>query len=139
MPRPVLEWEKRLGRRLTLHDLHILKAVAQSGSMAQAARALGMSQPSVSEAIAKLEAALRVRLLDRGPRGIEPTIYADALLWRESRSCPMSCSRGSVTSSFWQIPLPERYGSDVPRALQADLCQPSSTGCRARIQKLRFT
>jgi len=83
MPRLVLEWEKRLGRRLTLRDLYILKTVAQSGSMAKAARTLGMSQPSVSEAIAKLEAALRVRLLDRGPRGIEPTIYASALLRRE--------------------------------------------------------
>jgi DNA-binding transcriptional LysR family regulator len=83
MPRPVMEWEKRLSRRLTLRDLHILKTVAQSGSMAKAARSLGMSQPSVSEAVAKLEDALRVRLLDRGPRGIEPTIYADALLRRE--------------------------------------------------------
>src|SRR5262245_31228399 len=83
MPRPMLEWEKRLGRRLSLRDLHILKTVARAGSMAKGARDLGMSQPSVSEAIAKLEAALRVRLLDRGPRGIEPTIYADALLRRE--------------------------------------------------------
>jgi DNA-binding transcriptional LysR family regulator len=83
MPRPVLELDKRLGRRLTLRDLHILKTVAQSGSMAKAARSLGMSQPSVSEAIAKLEATLRVRLLDRSPRGTEPTIYANALLRRE--------------------------------------------------------
>src|SRR5215813_2008992 len=83
MPRPVLEWEKPLGRRLSLRDLHILKTVARAGSMAKAARELGMSQPSVSEAVAKLEAALRVRLLDRGPRGIQPTIYADALLRRE--------------------------------------------------------
>jgi DNA-binding transcriptional LysR family regulator len=51
--------------------------------MAKAARDLGMAQPSVSEAIAKLGAALRVRLLARGPRGIQPTIYADALLRRE--------------------------------------------------------
>jgi len=42
-----------------------------------------MSQPAVSEAIANLEAALRVRLLDRSPRGVEPTIYAAALLKRE--------------------------------------------------------
>jgi DNA-binding transcriptional LysR family regulator len=83
MPRPVQEWEKRLGRRLTLRGLHILKTVVQSGSMAKAARGLGMSQPSVSEAIANLEATLRVRLLDRSPRGIEPTIYANALLRRE--------------------------------------------------------
>jgi DNA-binding transcriptional LysR family regulator len=82
MPRPVLEWERRLGRRLTLRDLHILKTVVASGSMAEAARTLGMSQPSVSEAMANLEAAVRVRMLDRGPRGIEPTIYAAALLRR---------------------------------------------------------
>src|SRR5262249_60647877 len=67
MPRPVLGWEKRLGRRFTLHDLHILKAVAQSGSIAQAARALGMSQPSVSEASAHLHAALPGRVLHPRP------------------------------------------------------------------------
>jgi DNA-binding transcriptional LysR family regulator len=50
--------------------------------MAKAAPHLAMSQPAVSEAIAHLENALRVRLLDRGPRGIEPTIYANALLKR---------------------------------------------------------
>src|SRR5262245_34647229 len=83
MPRPMPEWEKRLRRRLTLRDLHTLKTVARAGSMAKAARDLGMSQPSVSEAMAKLETALRVRLLDRGPRGIQPTMYADALLRRE--------------------------------------------------------
>src|SRR5262249_54792879 len=82
MPRPVLEWERRLGRRLTLRDLHILEAVVAAGSMAKAARTLGMSQPSVSEAMTNLEAAVRVRMLDRGPRGIEPTIYATALLRR---------------------------------------------------------
>jgi DNA-binding transcriptional LysR family regulator len=50
--------------------------------MAKAALHLSMSQSAVSEAIAHLEDALRVRLLDRGPQGIEPTIYADALLKR---------------------------------------------------------
>ena len=39
-----------------------------------------MSQPAVSKAIADMEHALRVRLLDRSPRGVEPTIYARALL-----------------------------------------------------------
>jgi DNA-binding transcriptional LysR family regulator len=41
-----------------------------------------MSQPAVSEAIASLEAALGVRLLDRHAQGVESTIYADALLKR---------------------------------------------------------
>ena len=50
--------------------------------MAKAARQLAMTQPSVSAAIANLEHMLGVRLLDRSPRGIEPTIYADAMLKR---------------------------------------------------------
>ncbi len=50
--------------------------------MAKGAAHLGMSQPAVSEAVANLESALEVPLLDRSPRGIEPTVYARALLKR---------------------------------------------------------
>jgi DNA-binding transcriptional LysR family regulator len=76
------QWESRIGRRLKLRDLHILAAVVQWGSMAKAAAHLAMSQPAVSESVANLEAALRVRLLDRSTRGVEPTRYARALLKR---------------------------------------------------------
>ena len=77
-----MEWESRLGRRLRVRDLYILSTVVKSGGMAKAARQLAMTQPSVSAAIANLEHLLGVRLLDRSPRGIEPTIYADAMLKR---------------------------------------------------------
>jgi DNA-binding transcriptional LysR family regulator len=77
-----MEWESRLGRRFRVRDLYILSPVVKSGGMAKAARQLGMTQPSVSAAIANLEHMLGVRLLDRSPRGIEPTIYADAMLKR---------------------------------------------------------
>src|SRR5262249_32320087 len=40
------------------------------------------SQSAVSQAIAALEDALKVRLLDRTPRGVEPTVYAEAILRR---------------------------------------------------------
>src|SRR3954469_4771965 len=83
MPQPIMEWESRISRRVRLRDLYILSAVADAGrGMAKAAIGLRMSQPSISEAIANLESALRVRLLDRSPRGVEPTIYANALLRR---------------------------------------------------------
>ncbi len=82
MATPTLVWESRIGRRLKLRDLHILFAVVQWGSMAKAAAHLGMSQPAISEAVAGLEDTLRVRLLDRSTRGVEPTIYARALLKR---------------------------------------------------------
>lgn len=82
MPRATPDWESRIGRRLRLRDLHILSTVAKWGSMAKAASHLAMSQPAVSEAIASLEAALGVRLLDRTPQGVGPTLYASALLKR---------------------------------------------------------
>lgn len=75
-------WMDRIGKRMKLRDLYILSAVVRWGSMAKAASHLGMSQPAVSEAIASLETALGVRLLNRHAQGVESTIYADALLKR---------------------------------------------------------
>src|SRR5262249_17220387 len=77
-----LNWESRIGRRVRLRDLHVLFAVVQHGSMAGAGVQIGISQSAVSQAIAALEHALAVRLLDRTPRGVAPTMYADALIRR---------------------------------------------------------
>ena len=82
MARATWDWEGRIGQRVKLRDLHILSAVVRWGSMAKAASHLAMSQSAVSEAIANLEDALGVRLLDRSAQGIQSTIYADALLKR---------------------------------------------------------
>jgi DNA-binding transcriptional LysR family regulator len=75
-----VNWEARIGRRVRLRDLHVLFAVVQSGSMAKAAAQLGITQSAISQMIADLEHALGVRLLDRSPRGVEPTVYGNALL-----------------------------------------------------------
>jgi len=77
-----IDWEGQIGRRLRLRDLHVFHAVVQQRSMVRAAVQLGVSQPAVSEVIADLEHALGVRLLDRSPQGVEPTMYGDALLKR---------------------------------------------------------
>src|ERR1700742_1712338 len=77
-----IDWDQRIGRRVRLRDLHVLSATVQAGSMAKAAVALGVSQPVVSEAIADLEAAVGVRLLERSTRGVTPTVYGEAILRR---------------------------------------------------------
>jgi len=69
-------------RRLKLRELRILLAVVQAGSMAKAAADLAISQPNVSKAVADLEHAFGVRLLDRSPRGVEPTTYGLAVIKR---------------------------------------------------------
>ena len=78
MAKPV-NWESRIGRRLRLRDLHIFFGVVQWGSMAKAARELGMSQPTVSEVIADLEHTLGVPLLERSPKGVQLTHYGRVL------------------------------------------------------------
>jgi DNA-binding transcriptional LysR family regulator len=75
-----VDWESRIGRRLRLRDLHMFFAVAECGSMAQAGARLRVTQPAISKAVGDLEAAVGVRLLDRSPRGVTPTIYGHALL-----------------------------------------------------------
>jgi molybdenum-dependent DNA-binding transcriptional regulator ModE len=75
-----MQWSDRIGRRLKLRDFHILLAVAKAGSMGKAVAELAISQPSISKAIADIEHAVGLRLLDRSPHGIQPTIYGSALL-----------------------------------------------------------
>src|SRR5262245_48130426 len=72
----------RIERRLKLHDLRVLISVVEAGSMSKAAERLGTAQPALSRSIAELEHALGVQLLDRGPRGVEPTDYGRALIKR---------------------------------------------------------
>jgi DNA-binding transcriptional LysR family regulator len=75
-----MQWNDRIGRRLRLHDLHILMVVAETGSMRKAAERLNITQPAVSRSIAELEHTAGVRLLDRSRQGVEPTLHGRALL-----------------------------------------------------------
>jgi DNA-binding transcriptional LysR family regulator len=77
-----MKWNDRIGRRLKLSDLHVLMIVADSGSMGKAAKALGVTQPSVSKSIADLEHTIGVRLLDRSTDGTALTAYGQALVKR---------------------------------------------------------
>jgi DNA-binding transcriptional LysR family regulator len=79
---PPVAPEDYVGRRLKFRDLQVFFAIVQAGSMAKAARQLGLTQPAVSDIVAGLEQMFAVRLFDRNPRGVEPTIYGRALLKR---------------------------------------------------------
>ena len=75
-----MQLSDRIGRRMKLHDLHVLMAVVQAGSMSKAAVLLNTTQPNISRSIAELEHTLGVRLLDRSRHGVDPTEYGRALL-----------------------------------------------------------
>src|SRR5437879_291058 len=77
-----IDWASQVGHRFKIRDLHVFLTVVQHGSMAKAATQLRVSHPTVSEVIADLEHTFGVRLLDRGPHGVTPTVYGAALLKR---------------------------------------------------------
>ena len=77
-----MQLSDRIGRRMKLHDIHVLMAVVQAGSMGKAAVLLNTTQSAISRSIADLEQTIGVRVLDRSSHGVEPTQYGQALLKR---------------------------------------------------------
>ncbi len=73
---------ERTRRRVRLRDLETLVTVVQAGGMRKAAGQLNLSQPAVSKAVAELEDALGLKLLQRGRLGVEPTAFGAALVRR---------------------------------------------------------
>jgi LysR family transcriptional regulator of gallate degradation len=69
----------------SLRQLRAFEAVARCKSVGGGARELGLSQPAVTQMIAQLESALRVRLLDRRRSGSFPTPLGSVLLPRVRR------------------------------------------------------
>jgi DNA-binding transcriptional LysR family regulator len=67
---------------MDFRQLEYFRAVVDAGSVSQAAKQLGLTQPPVSTAISKLERDLGVRLLERTSKGVQPT-SAGLLLLRE--------------------------------------------------------
>ncbi|GAA5161943.1 LysR family transcriptional regulator [Pseudonocardia eucalypti] len=69
-----------MAERLSAETLRYARAVARTGSFSAAAREQGVSQPALSNGIAKLEERLGERLFDRSPRGVTPTVFGGKIL-----------------------------------------------------------
>jgi DNA-binding transcriptional LysR family regulator len=78
-----------------LNGIRVLVAVVEAGSFVRAATTLGITQPAVSRAIARLEARIGVRLLDRTTRSL--TLTADGRRLYEEISPLLSGISEAVT------------------------------------------
>lgn len=65
--------------------VHYFTVIVDERHFGQAARRLGMTQPPLSQGLARLERELGVRLLDRGPLGVNLTEAGVALLPHANR------------------------------------------------------
>lgn len=94
MKNPSLDW--------TL--LRSFLAVAETGSLSAAARAIGQSQPTLGRHIKQLEAQLRLNLFRRVPRGLEPTEAALPLV-DTARAMAANAARFSQLAEGRQMEL----------------------------------
>lgn len=65
---------------MKLRQLNHLLAIAEKGTIGKAAESLGISQPALTKSIRALEGELKVRLLERRPRGAVPTTYGHTVI-----------------------------------------------------------
>src|SRR5438045_2736640 len=65
--------------RLDWNDLKFLLALRRKGSLASAAKSLGVTKATVSRRLTALEQAAGARLFDRKPMGLELTIAGKEL------------------------------------------------------------
>jgi LysR family transcriptional regulator, regulator for genes of the gallate degradation pathway len=106
---------------MELRQLERFLAVTEGGSLAAAARRLGLTQQALSASIASLEADLGVRLFDRSPGGVtRPTAAGQAFL-RHARSQLAAAARareelrdlGAGHSGTVTIGIGESFAGDI--------------------------
>jgi len=65
---------------IEVRELRLVKAIDENGSLVRAARVLGIAQPALTRALARLEARLRGKLFDRSRRGVIATDLGRAII-----------------------------------------------------------
>ncbi len=116
---------RRAALDFSLRQLQYALAVAEEGGFGKAARACGVSQPSLSAQLARLEEALGLRLFERHARGVQLTRAGREMLPRmraavEAADAVEGAARllgdpGSVTLRVGVIPTIAPYL--LPRAV----------------------
>ena len=76
---PSIKTPRLLDGRLKLRHLVLLDALSHNGSLVGAATYLHITQPVATRSLQELEDIVGVELFERGPRGVTPTIFGEAL------------------------------------------------------------
>jgi DNA-binding transcriptional LysR family regulator len=100
------------------NDLRIFLALARNGQMLSAARKLGITHTTVARRISLLEESMRIRLVDRSPRGVTLTAAGAALVAHaermEAEMFAASTELGeseSHASGVVRLTTPEAFGT----------------------------
>jgi len=107
-----------------LSDMAVFASVAELGSFSQAARQLGLSPSAVSRQVARLEAVLRVRLLERSTRKLRLTDAGSAALTRcqalvaaAREVMALSDTQSATPRGLVRVSMPKAFGRRVVHPL----------------------
>jgi DNA-binding transcriptional LysR family regulator len=125
-----------LTKGVTLRGLEVFEALSRTGSVAGAAELTGLSQPSVSQQLRNLEAALGTALVDHGRRPMRLTAAGQSFLRRaETALSELRLGQSELTRmdlshlDSLSIGLIDDFDNDLTPRLATDLAA-SLAGCR---------
>jgi DNA-binding transcriptional LysR family regulator len=104
-----------VGRRVDLNLVVVFDAVYRARNLTAAGRSLGLSQPAMSHALARLRHAFRDPLFVRLPRGLQPTPFADEI------APALVGGLASIRGSFERAPFDPAHSTRVFNIVMGDL------------------
>lgn len=111
--------------QFNIRHLAAMAAVVEQGSVSLAARAVNLTQPAVTQGIAKLEAQLGLPLFERQPGGMVPAEAALALAPRVNAALRLIGSNRVTAAQIRAFVALARAGSYPAAAAEAGVTEPS--------------
>jgi len=109
-----------MAERLNLEGLRYARAVADCGSFSAAARSYGVTQPALSNGIAKLEDYLGAQLFTRSARGVTQTPFGELIVPLIERA--LTALDGiDAEANRWNPPARESIRMGVSPLINPDL------------------
>jgi DNA-binding transcriptional LysR family regulator len=122
---------------LRVDDIHAFVAVAEAGTLVAAAQRLGVSQPTLSKAMGRLERGIGAQLMERGARGVALTEIGELFLrhvrgidlgLKDALEAVRDMRRGLAGSVRIGV------GMGVPQSLVVAACQPVLRGASVSLE-----
>ncbi|SFV12970.1 LysR family transcriptional regulator [Pseudoduganella namucuonensis] len=116
--RPVIPSLQQMQNRLRLKQLLLLSAIDELRSLRKVAEFMHLSQPAATKMLHEIEETLGVRLFDRLPKGMQPTVFgesavlyanrmiADLSKFRENLAAQAEGSIGTISLGSIPTPVP---------------------------------
>jgi LysR family transcriptional regulator of gallate degradation len=110
---------------LNIRHLRAVAAVVETGSISAAARVVNLTQPAITQGIAKLERQIGLPLFERRPGGMSPTAAANLLAPRVTAAIRLMDSRHATAAQISAFLALARRGSYAGAAAETGLSEPS--------------